>query len=1588
MTYKDDCTSTDITETPALVSWCYPGQFRVLARIVWGDFRSLMREPGFNVRPTIQTNISSDARQQQEFAAAPALSTGISSSYKVINQFVSAPSIISDIADITLNKIIEFNSSIAIGFDFVSTTYMDRTISSAAAISFALNVGDIDVINLFSSNPTITSNIDSDASQFNSFTSTAAIAWTVSDANIDVINKFVSYPVINFDIQDPGIESFRSFSSGADIDFTVECDGPNLERNYSFAADIDFNFISDLDQQPENWFASQADIVADISSDINAVNEFASQADIVTATSSDLLIGIGFDSKIKIIIPATSVDEDLINFPVRINIDEISGVNAEDLSQIFTDLRMDYDSLTPVAWNTGYQVDFTSDDFTGDDGDEPNPYLWGYSDGDATISIENNTLQIELAAGDIGNNHIQQHGKLVGDFDIQADLPDLLGQKTITQGGIYLSNTLLGHVKWAAMMMNFSGGQQRWSFRYDDDGSNSSQDYVNTSYAFGKLRLVRVGSTLSAYYDDLQGGGWTQIGTGESWTSEDVYFGFYFYRGVTTGPTYHRYDNFLINSGTVVGPEFIDIFTGTNGTPPNTYLWNSIIGTPTIQDNKLRLSTETTNEEVESIFRISGDFSIQVGLNLVTYPATDNWNFTLRLWNEAEDDGVTLERRYDAPTGHMIKFFDYDTGWVERDSDTTSITAFKFKFVRVGSIITASYWNGSSWIVSGTSSVLGTQDIKVRFKSAKWSGNPTAVADYDNFVINSGTVVWPDSVYRTNQYKIAVTEEDETTHQYVEIENVGNGLVLNTKVALLSSTIDTVMWLHWDSTLKAVDNTGFVGIPTSLAAQTAWNDDFVLVSHLNDLTVDESTSYDVQGIPVNLDVSDIVNGLKNGLAIEYDGTTERINWGSGAHVDDIPLLTVETLFKAGSLGALGALIDKATSVGWSFLLDNVSNSLFFQRDSSGGLGKWNDGTNTISLDVWHYGAVTHDNTDINNDPNFQLDEVPGTPAETGTPSGAWDSDAAATLNIGNSGAEDRGFDGLLGEIRVSKVIRSNAWLAVTQKSLIDQLNIYSGNKQLKVVVDSSLIDAELTNFPLSIILDTTTAPELLTELAWTAAGDDFTGTDADPPDAHLWLPPYTVGANIASSIGELFSNSYKSSVTANGVDNVGRYKHMESIFKFPGDFDVQVDVSFSWTGVAVKQMCYMDHAGGVCFIGFREIDEIRSYINGSSQIPTTRNFNYGKLRIIRSGTTVTHQIQDGAGGWEQIQSTNGGAVTTTPIRLVTYVYDSNTSATCFFDNFVINSGTVLWANNTHPNRKKIFITDVDENRLNTELDWTDIENSLMVIHTKIPTISATVDTVLYVHFDILEDDSDDVGDAGSVIGQSVWDDDFMLVMHMSQIPLLDADCILDSTSNFNHGTPESGPVAADLISDEYGAKLNFYNANWVIRIPHSATIDLEDEKWAIETFTQKTNNLGYEIFMGKNYGGVGVKWWMLGLKDTGEIKGWIDDGTNVSTPETIVQYDDGFHYTAFIRDNVANEMRLLIDGGAEEVIVTDISGDITNTGDLIIGGRGDKDTAYFYGGSVLEVRISKDRSDAWLKATYYGLMQNSTLLSFEYMGIG
>jgi hypothetical protein len=101
--------------------------------------------------------------------------------------------------------------------------------------------------------------------------------------------------------------------------------------------------------------------------------------------------------------------------------------------------------------------------------------------------------------------------------------------------------------------------------------------------------------------------------------------------------------------------------------------------------------------------------------------------------------------------------------------------------------------------------------------------------------------------------------------------------------------------------------------------------------------------------------------------------------------------------------------------------------------------------------------------------------------------------------------------------------------------------------------------------------------------------------------------------------------------------------------------------------------------------------------------------------------------------------------------------------------------------------KKIKVTTdlAGTNQCYVEIEHFSASSQKCVLHTKIPSISSSSDTEIYLWYDRDQPDNTTyVGDTGDAVAQNVWDDDFLGVYHMAQEPGSGTQPrIKDSTSN-------------------------------------------------------------------------------------------------------------------------------------------------------------------------------------------------------------
>jgi len=293
------------------------------------------------------------------------------------------------------------------------------------------------------------------------------------------------------------------------------------------------------------------------------------------------------------------------------------------------------------------------------------------------------------------------------------------------------------------------------------------------------------------------------------------------------------------------------------------------------------------------------------------------------------------------------------------------------------------------------------------------------------------------------------------------------------------------------------------------------------------------------------------------------------------------------------------------------------------------------------------------------------------------------------------------------------------------------------------------------------------------------------------------------------------------------------------------------------------------------------------------------------------------------------------------------------------------------------NRKKIAITtDNGTTQCYVEIERFDYANSKSWLWIKVPSISDSSGTELYIYYDSSQSDNTTyVGDTTDAAAKSVWDSNFAAVYHMSQDPNDDVTyAIKDSTSNQNDGTPNGSMTSADLVDGKIGKAIDFDGSNDEIVLPAS------DDLYALDTITVESicKCTGMPTIH-PNYRST-----IYSTRDSGDTKGfsfWFDnDGGNKQITIQNRDSEGGAVTTAngvWSDNEICYIVMTHVAGTSQEIwknglsLVSD-----TQNWDFQKGPStpkiGSETTGYFWKGILEEVRISNiSRSAAWIKATYY-----------------
>jgi hypothetical protein len=398
-------------------------------------------------------------------------------------------------------------------------------------------------------------------------------------------------------------------------------------------------------------------------------------------------------------------------------------------------------------------------------------------------------------------------------------------------------------------------------------------------------------------------------------------------------------------------------------------------------------------------------------------------------------------------------------------------------------------------------------------------------------------------------------------------------------------------------------------------------------------------------------------------------------------------------------------------------------------------------------------------------------------------------------------------------------------------------------------------------------------------------------------------------------------------------------------------------------------------------LGLRRVLDGSTAVETPSDVPLNEWHHYAfvhdddadKLYLFVDGVLKDEDTASTAINWTNTGGTHG---------LYVGVQEGNGARiiNAYLSDIRISKGLARWTENFIPpyrklpfdvesNNKKIAVTESDgTTQCYVEIERWDVENNKAELWVKVPTVSSGTDTNLYLYYDNMKPDNDTyVGDTTSAAAQNVWDNNYKLVYHLSQRPEWnDDDCILDSTSYVNHGTPAGTLTSADFINAKIGKGLDLDGNNDHIDVGADSTLESSDFTW--EAIIKPGNDAGHIIDKstddsnrrqfyysktGNNFGiGLVATWW---------------------APSHTLSMTN-YHHVVFRHDN-GTEWDIFVNGVG--VINQPYAGGISNNSvtDLYVGARAN-DTGYFLS-AFDEIRVSNIvRPDSWIETTYYSNFDN------------
>jgi hypothetical protein len=266
-------------------------------------------------------------------------------------------------------------------------------------------------------------------------------------------------------------------------------------------------------------------------------------------------------------------------------------------------------------------------------------------------------------------------------------------------------------------------------------------------------------------------------------------------------------------------------------------------------------------------------------------------------------------------------------------------------------------------------------------------------------------------------------------HEIEKYESSTGHLVAWVKVPSLSSSMDTVLYMYYGN--AAAEN--------QENPSGVWDTHYMMVQHLNepsgahyDSTVNGNNGTPMNGVGRNatgkIDGTDVFDGSNDYVTVPHSPTLTGFT----------EALTVEAWIKMDTTSRRQVILNKwnTASPQRAWFVEYYSKQIrfFASQDGSSNYKYWSTNLNPV-VGTWYYLTVVWQTNQI---PKFYINGQLVPTTRTGTISSIYNN-AGAPLDIGRStySTDNRYFDGVIDEVRISNPARSAEWISTCYNNQVN-----------------------------------------------------------------------------------------------------------------------------------------------------------------------------------------------------------------------------------------------------------------------------------------------------------------------------------------------------------------------------------------------------------------------------------------------------------------------------------------------------------------------------------------------------------------------